>query len=92
MAAGSAYQSARRSMGVATGQGVRRTDASPREGSAGSTPSGARARPNSRSECHRLYRLTAGDEVHPPIPPAVQAILDGNPPPPVERTPTREQA
>ena len=44
------------------------------------------------SECHRLYRLTAGDEVHPPIPPAVQAILDGNPPPPVERTPTREQA
>ena len=37
------------------------------------------------SECHELYRETANDPVHPPIPPAVQAIIDGNPPAPAAR-------
>ena len=44
-----------------------------------------RLRDTMEGECHRLYRLTAEDPVHPPIPPAVQAILDGNPPAPAPR-------
>ena len=36
-------------------------------------------------ECHRLYRETAADSVHPPIPPAVERIIAGNPPAPVVR-------
>ena len=37
------------------------------------------------TECHRLYRETAADPVHPPIPPAVEQILAGNPPAPAPR-------
>ena len=42
-------------------------------------------------ECHRLYRLTAEDPIHPPIPPAVQRIIDGDPPAPAPREARRRR-
>ena len=42
--------------------------------------------------CHELYRITAADPVHPPIPDSVQAILDGDPPLPAPRERRTKQA